>query len=198
MQAVGWAGECWIARAGWFRRSVAARAVVAMVFVVTLAGAAWAEAPPEPDGFRTEPYNAPVPETLAGARVIDAAQAMALRDEGAVFFDLHPRITRPEGLPAGTIWRDRVHLTIPDALWLDYGGYPALSEAEQTAFAQAMARAGGPDMDRPMVFFCLPDCWLSWNAARRAVGLGYTGVHWFPGGTVEWAAAGGALEAAAP
>ncbi|MDO5530089.1 MAG: PQQ-dependent catabolism-associated CXXCW motif protein [Paracoccus sp. (in: a-proteobacteria)] len=150
--------------------------------------------PPEPDGYHAGPFNAPVPATLAGAQVVDAARALALAEAGAVFFDVHPRASRPEGLPEGTIWRDKVHMTIPHALWLDYGGYPELRAAEEAGFAQAMARAGGPDMDHPMVFFCLPDCWLSWNAAKRAVSLGYTGVHWFPGGTVEWEAAGGPLE----
>ena len=33
---------------------------------------------PEPEGFRSEPYRAPVPATLQGAQVIDAAQAVAL------------------------------------------------------------------------------------------------------------------------
>jgi rhodanese-related sulfurtransferase len=33
---------------------------------------------------------------------------------------------------------------------------------------------------------------MSWNAARRAVALGYTAVHWFPGGIEGWQSAGGA------
>lgn len=171
---------------------------MAACLAVALTGAAWAEPVPEPQGYYAGPYNAPVPATLAGATVIDAARAAALHDSGAAFFDVYPRVTRPEGLPAGTIWRDPVHMTIPRAVWLYDGGYPALTADEQARFAQALSQAGGPDRGRAMVFFCLPDCWLSWNAARRAVSLGYTGVHWFPGGTVEWAAAGGALEPAAP
>lgn len=150
-------------------------------------------APPEPPGYYDGPPRGPVPATLGGAEVINAGKAAALHAEGAAFFDVYPRITRPEGLPEGTIWREPVHLTIPDAIWLYDTGYAALSEAEQSRFAQALARAGGPDKDRPIVIFCLRDCWLSWNAARRAVSLGHSGIHWFPGGADEWAEAGGAL-----
>jgi len=41
-----------------------------------------------------------------------------------------------------------------------------------------------------MVFFCVdPECWLSYNAALRAIGLGYTGVMWYRGGIAAWRAA---------
>ena len=48
------------------------------------------------------------------------------------------------------------------------------------------------------MFFCKADCWMSWNAARRAVALGYGRVAWFPGGTDAWAAVGRALVPAVP
>ena len=40
--------------------------------------------------------------------------------------------------------------------------------------------------DAPLVFFCLRDCWMSWNAAKRAVEAGYTNVMWFRDGTDGW------------
>jgi PQQ-dependent catabolism-associated CXXCW motif protein len=36
------------------------------------------------------------------------------------------------------------------------------------------------------VFFCLKDCWMSWNAAKRALSLGYRNVMWFSEGTDGW------------
>ena len=39
---------------------------------------------------------------------------------------------------------------------------------------------------------------MSWNAAKRAIGYGYTDVTWFPGGTDGWAAAGHELVAVQP
>jgi rhodanese-related sulfurtransferase len=48
-----------------------------------------------------------------------------------------------------------------------------------------------PDKDAPVVFFCTGwDCWLSRNAALRAVELGYRSVYWYRGGFASWRAAG--------
>jgi PQQ-dependent catabolism-associated CXXCW motif protein len=40
-----------------------------------------------------------------------------------------------------------------------------------------------------VVFYCLADCWMSWNAAKRAAAWGYTRVYWYRDGTDGWAAA---------
>lgn len=63
---------------------------------------------------------------------------------------------------------------------------------EQARLERGLARATKGDRSAPVVIFCRSDCWMSWNAARRAVALGYAGVHWFPGGIEEWQDAGGA------
>jgi rhodanese-related sulfurtransferase len=39
---------------------------------------------------------------------------------------------------------------------------------------------------------------MSWNAARRAIELGYAQIYGYPEGTDGWAAAGHPLEAARP
>ena len=41
-------------------------------------------------------------------------------------------------------------------------------------------------MNRKIVFYCLKNCWMSWNAAKRAKTFGYTQVLWYPGGTEGW------------
>jgi PQQ-dependent catabolism-associated CXXCW motif protein len=38
------------------------------------------------------------------------------------------------------------------------------------------------------VFYCLASCWMSWNAAKRALAIGYRHVAWYPDGTDGWAA----------
>jgi len=40
----------------------------------------------------------------------------------------------------------------------------------------------------------MADCWMSWNAGKRALSLGYVHVLWYPDGTDGWAAAGYPLE----
>ncbi|WP_404942704.1 rhodanese-like domain-containing protein, partial [Pseudomonas poae] len=39
------------------------------------------------------------------------------------------------------------------------------------------------------VFYCRSDCWLSWNAVKRAANLGYTSVYWYRDGLDAWEAA---------
>jgi len=54
------------------------------------------------------------------------------------------------------------------------------------------------DPDRPLVIFCERNCWMSWNAAKRALDYGYGNVYWFPDGTNGWAESGRALERRQP
>lgn len=171
-----------------------------LVLLLAIAAPALADTVPEPDTYRGEPYRAPVPATLAGAAVIDADAAIALHRKGrAVFIDVLPRTTRPEGLPEGTIWHEKLHQTIPGSVWLWNTGYQALSGAEEARLRTGLDRLRQDDPGRPLVFFCRPDCWMSWNAARRAIEWGYQPVLWFPGGADAWAEAGGpALVTAEP
>ena len=152
--------------------------------------------------YRGEPYNAKVPERLKGAETIDADTAIALHDRGVPFIDVYPRTRKPEGLPEGTIWREPRHDTIPGALWLWDTGYERQSEAEKTRLETGLEQATGGDRSAPVVIFCRADCWMSWNAAKRALSWGYSGVIWFPTGTDGWQAALGAdlvrAEPAAP
>lgn len=143
----------------------------------------------EPSGYRSAPYNAPVPAKLEGAEVIGAERAIAMHEEGAVFIDVYPRTQKPEGLPEGTIWREPRHDTIPGAIWLWDTGYDRLAPAEEARLRNGLAEAVGGDRSAPVVIFCRADCWMSWNAAKRAVAMGYAAVNWFPGGTDEWEAA---------
>jgi hypothetical protein len=39
---------------------------------------------------------------------------------------------------------------------------------------------------------------MSWNAAKRALALGYRSVHWYPDGTDGWGEAGFLLERVEP
>ena len=42
-----------------------------------------------------------------------------------------------------------------------------------------------------MVFYCDANCWMSWNAAKRAMEeLGYSRVYWYPEGVQGWKRAG--------
>ncbi len=171
------------------------RAVALGLAALLLPGAA----PHEPDDYRTEDYRAPVPATLHGATVLSTEQAHALwLDHRAAWIDVLPLIPRPANLPAGTLWLQRPRADIPGSLWLPDTGYGALAPAMEDYFERGLEAASGGERGRTLVFYCKPDCWMSWNAARRAVSLGWPHVAWYPDGADGWAQAGYPLESRTP
>lgn len=155
--------------------------------------------PDEPSGYRTETYRAPVPATLKGARVIGTEAAEALwREKRAIFIDVLPRPLKPDNLPANVIWREPPHRSIPGAIWLANTGYGVVPEPLLAQFRSRLETLTGGDRMKTLVFFCLRDCWMSWNAAKRAVALGYSEVIWFPEGIDGWSDALLPLERVAP
>jgi len=141
----------------------------------------------EPAGYRTEDFRAPVPATLHGARVLTSDDAADLWNRnGAVFIDVYPQAPKPPSLPAGTFWRDPVHRSIEGAAWMPNVGYGALSHEMDDYFRARLDALSHGNRDAALVFFCLKDCWMSWNAAKRALEYGYTNVLWFPDGTDGW------------
>ena len=112
--------------------------------------------------------------------------------------DVLPLVPRPAGLPEGTIWHQRAHEDIPGSVWLPDTGYGALAPEMAEYFAQGVREATGGRLDRPLVIYCKPSCWMSWNAAKRALSLGYRDVTWYPDGTQGWLDGGYAVEPAMP
>ena len=49
-----------------------------------------------------------------------------------------------------------------------------------------LSRVTAGDRARLLVFYCLKDCWMSWNVAKRALQMGYDNVAWYPDGTDGW------------
>ena len=146
---------------------------------------------PEPSGYRLDDYRSPVPVTLKGARVIEAEEARPLlRDNAAVFIDVYPRAPKPPNLPKNTVWRDPPHMSIQGAHWLPNVGYGVLAPHVASYFKTHLKRLTGGVKAKPVVFFCLKDCWMSWNAAKRAISWGYSSVIWFSEGTDGWQEAG--------
>jgi PQQ-dependent catabolism-associated CXXCW motif protein len=154
---------------------------------------------PEPDGYRTGEYRAPTPATLRGARVVTTAEARQLWDaKDALFVDVMPHAPRPANLPAGTIWRERPRQSIPGSVWLPDTGYGELAPVTESYLRDNLARVTGGNRARLLVFYCLKDCWMSWNAAKRALAMGYTNVAWYPDGTDGWTSDDLPLEQATP
>jgi PQQ-dependent catabolism-associated CXXCW motif protein len=154
---------------------------------------------PEPEGYRGEPYQGPVPDTLRGAEAIGDEAARALWQTGVVgFVDALPRAPKPADLPAGTVWHETPHETIPGALWLPNTGYEALAPETLAYLRAGLEAVTQGDPAAPVVIFCKRNCWMSWNVAKRAVEDGYSRVFWYGGGVDGWTDKGWPLEVASP
>ena len=172
-------------------------AALGFILVATFAAAA-GDAQPEPDSYRQSDYRAPTPATLKGARVLTTDEAAAMWRAGdAAFIDVLPQAPRPKDLPAGVVWRDKPRSDIPGSLWLPDTGYGELAPVMLDYFRRGLDKALSA-RQRPLVFYCLKDCWMSWNAAKRALALDYTNVAWYPEGSDGWAAAGLPVERRTP
>lgn len=128
--------------------------------------------------LRQPPYHAPTPLEIPGARVVHTVElrAMTLGARPPVLID----VLSGEG-----------HETLAGAVWLGGAGRgESFSDLVQSDLDPLLLRLASGDRARPLVFFCASSqCWLSYNAALRAVAAGHTSVYWYRGGIDAWAEA---------
>jgi len=136
--------------------------------------------------LRTLDHAAPTPLAIPGAQLITTRELKAL---------LAPNAMRPPLLI--DVMGEESHQSVywEGLVWLPGAGRGSSFDDElQGRLAQALERATGGNRARMLVFFCAnPRCWLSYNAALRAVRLGYSDVRWYRGGVHAWGVAGGDL-----
>ncbi len=168
-------------------RGLARAITLCLVFVLTTAEANEDEDfGVAPTGqLRLRALSAPTPREVPGAKTLrtDELRRLLAQDPGA-----RPLLFDVLGGPS--------HDSLPGAIWLPGAGRgESLGDALQTHLARALQAATRGEPTRPVVFFCQgPKCWLSYNAALRAVALGYREVLWYRGGIEAWIAAGERLE----
>ena len=133
--------------------------------------------------LRLGDYSAPTPQSIPGADLIATAELRRL-------------LQAPPGVrPIVFDVRGERRPSIPAAIWLPGAGRgTSFEDAVQMRLAEVLYEATHGDRSRTVVFFCAgPRCWLSYNAALRAVQLGYTDVRWYREGTSAWGSSGGVL-----
>ncbi|GAA0785384.1 rhodanese-like domain-containing protein [Marinobacterium sediminicola] len=147
------------------------------------------------EGFRVTKYRSPTPEFAEGGQRIDTISlqdmnqqqpkpalidVQPVRWQDGIFLQSKPRFNLP-----GSIWMPNVGLGELEPEWADY-------------FSKGLRQASSGKMDYPLVIYCTADCWMSWNAVKRASVWGYTQVYWYAEGTDGWKEADLALEKATP
>jgi PQQ-dependent catabolism-associated CXXCW motif protein len=138
---------------------------------------------PPSDQLKLVDHASATPLVVPGARTIATAELrrrlQAPLEERPLVFDV---LSDP-------------HPSLPGAIWLPGAGLgTGFDDAVQARLAKLLQFMTAGKADRELVFLCSgPRCWLSYNAALRAVRLGYTGVRWYRGGIEAWGEAGGLL-----
>jgi PQQ-dependent catabolism-associated CXXCW motif protein len=162
----------------------------ALAGIVMLAFATYAHAQqvvPEPDGYRSDNYRAPVPATLRGARVVATPEAEAIwRAGAAVFIDVMPRAPKPVSTSQMLPGMSDLGMSLQIVPAGRFRGFGALAAPMEAYFRRGLAQASGGDTAKPLLFYCQAQCWMSWNAAKRALSYGYSNVAWYPDGTDGW------------
>ncbi|MFL1389767.1 PQQ-dependent catabolism-associated CXXCW motif protein [Pseudomonas tritici] len=147
------------------------------------------------DGYRTSLYRSPTPDQLPGATIVDtpALQALLNQTPAPVLIDVYRR----QWLQ-GRFIEDQPHANLPGSHWLANTGDGDLTPEWQGYLVRHLYKFTGGNLARPLVFYCRSDCWLSWNAVKRAAELGYTSVYWYRDGLDAWEAANLPVMAATP
>ncbi|MDZ7654140.1 MAG: rhodanese-like domain-containing protein [Burkholderiaceae bacterium] len=141
-----------------------------------------------PAQLHTGAMHGPTPTSLPGGRLVTTREIYELvrrtqgdRATAPRVFDI---LGGQERLPGAL-------LALPAA---QPGSFDDATQREFGNFLQGVVQGR---RDLPMIFYCAStQCWLSYNAALRAVRLGYTNVLWYRGGLEAWKRAGLPLQKA--
>jgi PQQ-dependent catabolism-associated CXXCW motif protein len=129
--------------------------------------------------LRRQPYHGPTPLSIPGAQVVQT------RELRAMLTSVSPPILID-------VLGEEDHVTLAGAVWLSGAGRGTnFLDPVQSVLTQLLEKLTAGDKARDLVFFCASaQCWLSYNAALRAVAAGYGKVYWYRGGVEAWGAAG--------
>jgi PQQ-dependent catabolism-associated CXXCW motif protein len=137
--------------------------------------------------IRVNNFEAPTPTTIIGAHTVTTPR---LRD----------MLASPNPPLLIDVLGGNPQDSLPGAILFTQAGLGnSYSDQVQQHLAAHLTQLTHGNLRAPIVFFCLSKtCWLSHNAAVRAVSLGYTNVLWYRGGRDAWIAAGLPMEPAVP
>jgi PQQ-dependent catabolism-associated CXXCW motif protein len=156
---------------------------------LVVGSAAFAQTAPDPhfdtaSGYRIGQYRAPTPQSVPNGATITLEDLQRLvRESNAVLIDVMPSDGAGAD-PATGAWhilKPRDHMA--GSIWLPDVGKGTLTPELESYFRVNLATATQNDLARAVIVYCQADCWMSWNAIRRAATYGYTNLHWYPDGT---------------
>jgi PQQ-dependent catabolism-associated CXXCW motif protein len=186
------------------RAPASAALLVALGLGILLAAQAVISSPQERfdpvSGYRISDVRAPVPLSIAGGTAVDVdgLEALIAKRNPLLIDVLGNDPGRLNRYTFGLFGQLPERWNIPGSVRLPDFGKGSATAAQTRDMRLALERLTGANRAQPLVFYCIVNCWVSWNAARRAIAFGYAEVYWFRDGTETWADAGLPLEKAAP
>ena len=176
------------------------RFYIALIGLLVVCMPGWAEPLFNEQGYRIDNYRRATPPTAPAGQMLDTDQlSQLLKTSNPVLIDVQAVTVRPETEAFGFAWlpgKTRWH--IPGSTWLPNVGYGELDARMTRYFRSNLKRLTKGDKGRAVVLYCVVDCWMSWNAVRRAAEWGYRKLYWYPEGTDGWEQAGLELVQATP
>lgn len=166
--------------------AVAAGAIVFGVVAPGLARSGDTELFDATTGYRISRYRAAVHDAPPGGQRISIDEIDRLLASGAALLDVMPAEGGgPE--PETGEWRlVRPRENIPGSVWLADVGRGTLTAEMEAYFRDGLVRLTGGERGRAVIVYCQSDCWMAWNAVKRASGYGYTALFWYPEGSDGW------------
>lgn len=169
---------------------------IVAVAAATASAAASAQIAP-PAEYRTDHYRAPTPTHVPGALTVDTDAARALFNAGAVW-PIFVKSLKRSTVPPHPWLSGGAERLIPGGVWLPNVGIGDADAATIAFFRRELDALHARAPERGYMFYCYLDCWVSWNAAKRALELGYAPVVWYPGGVDGWTLDEAPTEATSP
>ena len=152
--------------------------------------------------YRGLPYHAPTSELAPlGVTRVSASELnelLSLADK-PLLIDVYGAIFREESLDFDGAWLvSAPRKNIVGSVWLPNVGKETLKPIINIYFDKNLKELTKNDKNKRLVFYCIEDCWMAWNAAKRAHEWGYKNVMWFREGVDGWKDINGHLEDAEP
>jgi PQQ-dependent catabolism-associated CXXCW motif protein len=122
--------------------------------------------------------HGPTPASIPGGQVITTKGLVSLVQGRQVPYMIFDILGGPETLPGA----------IPAAAASQGGTF---DDQTQKGFGTYLQQATQGKKQTALIFYCQSThCWMSYNAALRAINMGYSNVLWYRGGIEAWKAAG--------
>ncbi len=135
------------------------------------------------EGYRSKNYRSPTPTETTFAEIVNAEEILKFsqQNESFVLVDV-----RPLTWDGSTFIQTKPHKGIPNSIWLPNVGFGIIDEKTMSYLVDSLNYATGNDNEIAIIFYCKVDCWMSWNAARRASSLGFKNIGWYKNGIEDW------------